>query len=364
MKRDFVFVVALIFLQAYNTVPEAWRTAPTYASNNYTVNALAAAPTTTPVISTPAPEWIITPTVTPTFAATVEPTIEPTFAPIPTATPINFGVKRVLIVSFDGMRPDAIEAADMTNLLNLIQTSAYTFSARTVSYPTTLPSHAAMLSGMCMEKNGMKWNGNNLYRGYSLGTDIFDLVHAAGMKTIMDVGKQKLRQVAEPATTDDFEVHSTEALIAKTAAKLIPSDFGLMFIHFPSADLIGHKRGWMTNAQFGALREGDAALGNILAALDENGMRETTLIIVTADHGGHDRTHDGTMIEDYLIPWIISGPGIIPQKLTGSIKTMDTAATVAYALGFPIPSEWDGIPVYEAFGIPSQDIHYSADDCE
>jgi hypothetical protein len=29
---------------------------------------------------------------------------------------------------------------------------------------------------------------------------------------------------------------------------------------------------------------------------------------------------------------------------------MDTAATAAFALGLPIPAEWDGVPVYEAFG--------------
>ena len=32
---------------------------------------------------------------------------------------------------------------------------------------------------------------------------------------------------------------------------------------------------------------------------------------------------------------------------------MDTAATAAYALGLPIPAEWDGVPVLEAFGLPA-----------
>jgi hypothetical protein len=31
---------------------------------------------------------------------------------------------------------------------------------------------------------------------------------------------------------------------------------------------------------------------------------------------------------------------------------MDTAATAAFALGLEIPYEWDGVPVYEAFGLP------------
>jgi arylsulfatase A-like enzyme len=39
--------------------------------------------------------------------------------------------------------------------------------------------------------------------------------------------------------------------------------------------------------------------------------------------------------------------------LTQSVYTMDAAATAAYALGLPIPADWDGVPVLEAFGLPA-----------
>jgi len=55
---------------------------------------------------------------------------------------------------------------------------------------------------------------------------------------------------------------------------------------------------------------------------------------------------------DMTIPWITSGPGIIPGALTSTVHTYDTAATAAFILGLPIPPEWDGVPVYEAFGLP------------
>ncbi|NJN79993.1 MAG: hypothetical protein HC797_05730 [Anaerolineales bacterium] len=51
------------------------------------------------------------------------------------------------------------------------------------------------------------------------------------------------------------------------------------------------------------------------------------------------------------IPWIANGAGIQPKQLTSQITTVDTAATAAYALGLQIPSEWDGVPIYEAFGV-------------
>jgi len=81
-------------------------------------------------------------------------------------------------------------------------------------------------------------------------------------------------------------------------------------------------------------------------------MYDDTLIIVTSDHGGHDSTHGENIPEDMTIPWVISGPGVVPGELTTQVYTMDTAATAAFALGLPIPAEWDGIPVYETFGMP------------
>jgi arylsulfatase A-like enzyme len=56
--------------------------------------------------------------------------------------------------------------------------------------------------------------------------------------------------------------------------------------------------------------------------------------------------------EDMTIPWIASGPGVQPKVLTTQVHTMDTAATAAFMLGLPIPPEWDGVPIYEALGLP------------
>jgi hypothetical protein len=52
------------------------------------------------------------------------------------------------------------------------------------------------------------------------------------------------------------------------------------------------------------------------------------------------------------IPWIATGPGIRAVRLMTPVNTTDTAATAAWALGLPLPAEWDGRPVLEAFGLP------------
>lgn len=287
-----------------------------------------------------------TSTSTATLIPTATPTLEPTLTPAPPA-------RRVLLLSIDGLRPDAISLAPMPNLMALIQTSAYSLTAQTVHPSATLPAHVSMLSGQCPDKHGVNWNDYIPENGFAPVTDIFDLAHAAGMKTVMYVGKEKLRQVTEPESTDVFEfINDRDLVVAERLIENFPVDFDLMFVHFATTDDMGHVYGWLSSEQLSVIFRADQAIGNLLAELDLRGIRDETLVIVTSDHGGHDDFHGTRLPEDMTIPWIAFGAGIQPAGLTSEITTTDTAATIAYALNLPIPAEWDGVPVYEAFGLP------------
>jgi predicted AlkP superfamily pyrophosphatase or phosphodiesterase len=257
----------------------------------------------------------------------------------------------VLIISMDGLRPDAISLAPMPNLLALMQTGAYSLTAQTIFPSVTLPSHTSMLTGLCPAKHGVDWNDYLPERGYAKGTSIFALAHAAGLKTVMYVGKKKLIQITEPANLDVFRfINDRDVVIAQDIADEFPVDFGVMFVHFATPDDMGHAYGWMTPQYISVVQRADEALGTLLKALDDHGLRQETLVIVTADHGGHDQTHGSRLPVDMTIPWVISGPGVRPGQLTTPIQTTDTAATAAWALNLPRPADWDGWPVFEAFG--------------
>ncbi len=301
-----------------------------------------AAPSAT---STPNPTETATLTRTPSPTETLPPTVTPTPSPL---------ARRVLILSLDGLRPDAIAAAPMPNVQALMQAGAYSLTAQTIFPSATLPAHSSMLTGLCPAKHGVTWDYYDLSLGYAKGPSLFDLAHAAGMETVMVVGKLKLRQVTDPAGTDIFTaINDRDTVIAQHIADNFPKDFGVLFVHFPMPDM-GDVYGWMSPNYLDVVRQSDQALGILLKALDDAGLRDETLIFITADHGGHDTTHGSDLPEDMTIPWVISGPGVAPGMLTNPINTTDTAATAAWALGLSIPPEWDGIPVYEAFGLPYQ----------
>lgn len=336
-------LIVLLLITGCGSAPNLWGDsfAPAPASN-----LIDPAIETSPSTSTP------TMPPTPTF------TPAPTFTPTITPTPSRANIERVIIISYDGLRPDAIELAPMPNLMELARNGAYSHtSARTIDYPATSPSHASMLSGLCMEDHGVIYNRYFMYMGYSKGVDVFDLAHEAGLKTVMIVSKDKLRQLAEPETTDVFEIVYGEPAITREAVAQIDNGFDLMFVHFAGPDNRGHKYGWMSGEYMKVLREGDEGLGAIIIALKENGLFDNTLFIITADHGGHDKNHIGLVIEDYRIPWIAYGPGVVSKELTLPMYTMDTAATAAYALNLSLQPEWDGIPVYEAFGELQLRVH-------
>lgn len=300
--------------------------------------------------------------------ATLTP-IQPSVLDVPTATPVLIPpqpISRVFIVSFDGLRPDAIEAAEMDNVNSLIQTGAYTLKAQTVFPSITLPAHASLVTGACPAKHIARWNEYVPQNGYALGTDIFDLTHAVGLRTVLVVGKEKLRHITEPGSTDFFgfvdntDEHKDETTLENMALEQIRQGFGLMMVHFPDGDVAGHQYDWMSKQQLKAFHNKDQSLGLFLKAMKDSGFYDGTLIIITSDHGGHNSDHGLNIPEDMTIPWIISGPQIVPGELQTPVYIYDTAPTVAFALGLPLQPEWDGAPVYEAFGLPVDPLRQGA----
>ena len=299
-----------------------------------------------------------TPTLLPSLTATFTETSTPTgtatsLPPTATVTPAPL-VKRILILSLDGLRADAVTQSPMLNLMALMQNGAYTLNAQTIFPSATLPAHASMLTGLCPAKHGVDWNDYLPERGFAKGPSLFDLAHSAGLETDMVVGKQKLVQVTDPASVTNFTlINDRDVVITQKILENFPDNFGVLFIHFPTPDAMGDVYGWPSREYWDVLRQADKALADLLKALDDRGLRNETLIIVTADHGGHGMSHYTNDPLDMTIPWVISGPGVKPGELKVPVNTTDTAATAAWALGLPLPANWDGIPVYEAFGLTS-----------
>jgi arylsulfatase A-like enzyme len=105
----------------------------------------------------------------------------------------------------------------------------------------------------------------------------------------------------------------------------------------------------MSAPYLAAIERSDRALGGLLAALDQVGVRDQYVVLFLSDHGGHDRHHGSDSPEDLTIPWILNGPGVRRgYAILRPVQITDTAATIAHLLNLPRPAEWEGQPVLEA----------------
>ena len=225
-------------------------------------------------------------------------------------------------------------------------------TAQTIRRASTLPSHAAMLSGFDIKQHGLYWNSWHPDRGWIQVPTIFDAAEKNGGTTAAFVGKQKLEHIAHPGSVDYFSRpgYFCKKVVEEAADYLVKKRPQIEFIHFSDPDDLGHSDGWMSNPQLEAVRHTDKCLRTLLDATAAAGLDRDTLFIISADHGGHGHNHDGKIKEDRLIPWIAWGPGVRPgHRITTPISTVDTAATALWALGYPNTPGAIGHPVMDAF---------------
>ena len=122
-----------------------------------------------------------------------------------------------------------------------------------------------------------------------------------------------------------------------------------IFIHSAEPDLTGHAEGWMSPAYLRAIERTDRMVGDVVAWVRAKGLWPRTLIILTADHGGHGKTHSGDHPDDVIIPWIASGGAVRCRTLPEGLRIHDIGPTVLYALGRPVPDNLDGVPATALF---------------
>ncbi|MDB6074199.1 MAG: hypothetical protein JWO89_1839 [Verrucomicrobiaceae bacterium] len=279
--------------------------------------------------------------------------------------------EHVFVVSIDGGKPAVIKESVMPVINQLTAQGAVTWEASTIFPSKTLPSHTSMLTGLGPDKHNVLWNGFEPIKGLVKVPTIFSLLRAQDPKavTAMFVGKVKFRhlwlkdsldvfnyggpQEAKPVSgTPELEKSKVPSQgVAKEAAPWIKEHKPkLAFIHLTDADSAGHASGWGSPEQKEAFKVTDQALGQVINAIKEAGIADTSVVIVSADHGGHDKTHGLDIPDDMHIPWIAWGKGVKKGfTITAPVKTFDSAATALWLLDVPLPAEFDGKPVTSAF---------------
>ena len=267
--------------------------------------------------------------------------------------------RNVVVVSIDGLRPDAIAAYGAATLQRLMREGSYTLQASTIHPSKTLPSHTSMLTGQPPERHGVLWNNVATAKADSVDLpNIFSVARAHGYSTAAFFSKAKFQPLQLEGTLDYSQAPgglygrwSSERTVSDVARYLDGARPNVLFVHLTDPDAAGHRAGWMTPEYGRAVLAADRALARLVSLADDAYGRGNFSVIVTADHGGHGTNHGSDDPRDVTIPWIAWGKGVKPGALPQTtVRTMDTAATVLWLLAVTEPADWAGQPVLNAYG--------------
>ena len=264
--------------------------------------------------------------------------------------------EKVILVSIDGLRPDALANTDYLEVLKNMAT--YTVSAQTINPSVTMPAHTSMFHSVPASVHGLY--NNNFLTSASLGNGITETLLAQGKTVAMFFDYENMQNLTTAynqvernyihwykASGEEYHERSTielcDALLNHVEND--PTDF--TYVYFGMTDQMGHDYNWLSDKYYMAIEHIFDNLLEVIFRLPEN-----YTVIITSDHGGGGdngiNDHGSTNPVDMTIPLFIIGERYEDDKLIESdVSILDVAPTVAYVLGVEAEKYWVGKPLTE-----------------
>jgi arylsulfatase A-like enzyme len=297
----------------------------------------------------------------------------PGFAPIPE------DVRRVVLISIDTLRADHLGcygySRDTSPNLDALAAEGVRFNHAVSAAPTTLPSHATLFTGTTPLAHGV--HANVGYRLDESQLTLAELLRRNGFATAAFVGAYVLdpqfgiaqgfdRYDAGVGTARDNSFHNersaeaTTALVNQWLADRGEEPF-FLFVHyydphspyelhadyeFPSLPLLSFPR----DSYDSEIAYTDHQVGLVIDQLKRLGLYDSSLLIVTGDHGEAHGDHAEDLHGFFLyhatvhVPLIIKPPGrSIARRVDDVVGLVDVTPTVCSLVGVEIPDHVEGV---------------------
>ncbi|MBR5265345.1 MAG: alkaline phosphatase family protein [Clostridia bacterium] len=243
---------------------------------------------------------------------------------------------KVLLILVDGMRADAI--ANHPVAKKYMEKSFHTLSAKTVMPSLTLPCHMSLFHSVEPTRHGTT---TNTYMPPAKPINgLFDRVRLFNKKSAFFYNWEQLRDLSKPGSLElSYYLHGATAVSNDKLTDEAINNIGqhdLTFLYLGHVDAAGHDFGWMSGEYMDSIDKSWANIDRIVSQLPQD-----YVVVITADHGGHDRTHGTEMAEDMTIPLMIMGNNIEAGVIENA-SIMDIAPTIVKLMGIPADEEWEG----------------------
>ncbi len=273
--------------------------------------------------------------------------------------PLAAPARRVVLVSVEGLRADALGRWAAPTLRRLAGEGGYGARAVTVSPALTGPAQLSLLSGVAPETHGIFADQITFTPAMASLDPVFRHAARRGRHAVAFVSADGPLAQFEQALAcrlafglDSLVLTApgARAVVEAAQAALADPALDLVFLHFPDPAVAGHARGFDSPAYGAAVAAVDDAVARMLAAVARAGGE--TLVVVTSGHGGGGAwgpyQHGSDSAADREVPLILWGSRAAATRIEGA-SILDVAPTILWALGMAPPASYQGRVLLEAF---------------
>ncbi len=272
--------------------------------------------------------------------------------PISSAGAIDQSIKHVILIAIDCVNPTILQQAFTPNLDSLIASGSYTYDSCTVTPANTISAIPAILTGAPQSVHQLySWTGT------MQAESIIEVIEESGYTSAIVGESENLGGYVATYNTGftnraDFDDYYFDIAVDW----LVEYAPFFMFIYNPMPDRAGHQYGLGSVEYQAALEAADYQIGRVIETLQDQGVYDETLIVVTTDHSLQGTSHSrGPTFS------IWKGPGIkedyemivASEYVTDygwvSHTLDDVAPTILYYLGFRALANATGEVISEIF---------------
>ena len=312
--------------------------------------------------------------------------------------------RHLLLISIDTLRPDVLGSygypRETSPALDRIAAEGTRFENAFSTAPWTLPAHASLLTGLYPRRHAAIGERSGIAEGIET---LASWLLARGFRTAAIVnsfyvsprygfgrGFQEFRYVPETNAragdgifaraaawlaaapggrfflfVHDYQVHSDyrslpafeQAFTRAYAGPFTGATDQLLAVRERRLELTPRDVEHLRDLYAAGVRQLDAEIAQLRAALERAGLWEQTLVVVTSDHGEEFLEHGGvlhgrTQYDEVLrIPLILRGPGVpAGEVIARPASIVDVLPTVLALLGEPLPAGIDGTDLFAPAG--------------
>jgi len=284
-----------------------------------------------------------------------------------------------VLLIIDGLSYKAVDRMDLHNIQNLIAAGAYYRRSYNIAPldPTDTPEAPA-------SKEWMKYQSSSIPNPVILGGTVLLSTHQHYVQESFfpdrvtahaanDIAYRCLNvgfHLSFLKGSDEHPKHDDETMY--WALEFLHRELpAFMKIHLQDTGNAGHlsqdetnpsvpwrRNIWAEGSPYRkAALQADGYVGKFVEELDKLGIRDKTLLFVTADHGQADEGSHPVDAEDaWAMPLVVAGPGIRSGQRFDYAEQIDIVPTLCYLMGVKPPENADGRILAEALLAPPANV--------